>query len=720
MLFYEKKLRTIFLSVKNKLQRGNYSFGLQGLISLMGPYYIAMYFTDSTNALMAGIAGLFTFIEHKNFGFKRRIALSLIVISFQIIFVVIISMFFREHILLAIPFNFLLFFSLNYYNYSDTPNTLKLFSIQYFYIISLTTPIPSWEDLYLKILYILLGISFSGLGILFLWPTKRHRKIEKNISLYLSLTNKILKYDTEKYKNISHKFKKKQSSRLSDIMDDLYSLKYGNIFSTTKGKYIFKISINAQILNYSIHTIKKSEELKKYKQDVCFLKISEKWTQKLTRIISLLEIAVLEDKNALQKLEKEYEELNKLTLPIQEFLKEKKSSVLKTSIVEITYLIKTLIKFSNHLIFFKHKTESINTRRFNILYVFDNFTNNILKSLSFTQPSFRFAFHMSLLLTLSLWIVGHFDVFEGFWIPMTVLIIIKPNNGGTKKQTYNRIIGTIIGLIFTFFVIVFLPENYTGFLIFLSSFMAISFIKTIYRMAVIFITISVVLLMSIDFDTQDIFLLRFGFTMITAIIVLITNSLIFPNWSKYEIRTKLIKTLKSDLRALKIIFNKANKEDIMKDEVRLSMLNSYQGRKEITQLYTQMKSEKKSQQLNYNLGKQFLVAHERFSENYSRFVYDILTKKTAVKLPYSIIKKSFISSIENIINNISKEKTIVKYNTKTLVELHALLVDAENRCRENKELSDEQFILISDLKKITKRLLELSKLSTDKNLIFID
>ncbi len=698
-----------------KFKRGRYIYGLQGLVSMLVPYFVTLQFANATEALISGLIGLFMFTEHKNFGFKRRIAQSLTFVGVQIIILIVLSVFFSEHYFLALPFNFILFFWLNYYNYFDTPNSITLTSIQYFYLISVTTPIDL-DQLPLRIYAILVGIVFTSIGLLIFWPTKTHENLEGKLQVYLSNTRKILELDINEYDIISNDFKRAQNERYSEIMEVLYSLKNGNIFSTTKGKILFKIAVNTQILNNSLHGLKKSKTLSKHKSDKGFYEISEQWKSKLIDVIGLLEKTVVEDKYALLPIEKEFSTLSELTRQWKVIIEEKAGYKFGIRISEINYLSGRLINLSKELILFKHKAEKeISNSKFDFLYRFDNFRNNILGSLNLKQPSVRFALHISLLISSSLFLVAYFDVFEGFWIPMTILLIMKPNNGGTKKQTLNRIGGTIVGLLISLLAISFLPHEAIIPIIIISVYMSVVMIKEEYGIAVVFITMIVVLLMAFDFELTDIFVTRLLFTTATAVLVLVSNSFILPNWSKNDIRIKLKETLKRDLLVLRDILEIAEGKNKDIDEIRLNILNSYQGRKQIKELYTQMEIEPKEYQLDASLGKQFLVAHERFSQNYGRVAYALLTKETKVDLPYSRIKNNLVSALKNIINNIDNKPKLKSYNEDVLLKLIALLISVEV----DDNLNEEQRILVNDLKRTTKRLLELSKLSENKNLGFV-
>ncbi|MEN8137600.1 MAG: FUSC family protein [Bacteroidota bacterium] len=699
----------------SKFRKGRYLHGIEGTLGMLASFFTTLQFANTNEALISALTALFLFIEHRGFSFKRRIAQSLGIVGIQIIVLVIIAVFFNEYYILAIPFNFILFFSLNYYNYFETPNAIALLPIQFLYLISLTTPVAI-EDVVYRILAILVGIIFTAIGLLLLWPTKTHKTIEKSISSYLGYTRQILESNITDYKESSSFFKEEQNQRFAAIMDSLYGLKYGNVFSTTKGKFLFKLAINTQILNDSLHKLKKSPDLDLYKNnDGVFCDLTERWRIKFIELIKLLEDAVLEDKHSLLYLEEKYSEFDELTKLITDWAKENKSDKLRLRFNEIYYLTNTLLDFSKRLVLYRHKSEAISENKFDVLFRFDNLKHNLLKSLSFKQPSVRFAFHISLMLTVSLFLVAYFDIFEGFWVPMTILLILKPNHGGTKKQTLKRIGGTIVGLIISFILINYTPSDINVPAIIFAVFMSVSLIKVEYGLAVVFITMAVVLFMVFDYDSNEIFVTRLTLTIGTAAIVFISNYFVLPNWSKFEIRDKMIEALNNDLTALRSILDKADSMSINKDEVRLSLLNSYQSRRQINELYTIMKAEPKSQRLNATVGKQFLVAHERFGQNYSRFIYTVLTKKANLKLPYNYIKSTYVSSIKNIISNLTTRNNRSEKTHDSLHKLYAFFIDFEL----TQSLSDEQKLMVDDLKKTTKRLMELNNLSENEALIFV-
>ncbi|MCP4178579.1 MAG: FUSC family protein [bacterium] len=84
-------------------------------------------------------------------------------------------------------------------------------------------------------------------------------------------------------------------------------------------------------------------------------------------------------------------------------------------------------------------------------------------------------------------------IFHGYWLPMTVLLMFSaPIQGSIKKRSSDRILGTIIGIFFSFFILnIFLYSNYRWvyMLVFILFFANYIFIMSgNYFIAVIFIT----------------------------------------------------------------------------------------------------------------------------------------------------------------------------------------------------------------------------------------
>src|SRR5471030_2001673 len=78
----------------------------------------------------------------------------------------------------------------------------------------------------------------------------------------------------------------------------------------------------------------------------------------------------------------------------------------------------------------------------------------VLSHLRFDSPIFRFALRMAMAISVGLAIGEHLPyAAHGYWIVLTIVIILKPNFSLTKQRRSDRIIGTVIGCVLTALVL---------------------------------------------------------------------------------------------------------------------------------------------------------------------------------------------------------------------------------------------------------------------------
>ncbi|HEY0790945.1 MAG TPA: FUSC family protein [Chthoniobacterales bacterium] len=66
-------------------------------------------------------------------------------------------------------------------------------------------------------------------------------------------------------------------------------------------------------------------------------------------------------------------------------------------------------------------------------------------SLSFRSSSFRHALRLASATTLAALLASAFHLARGYWIPLTVVLVLKPNFGGTLQRCVQRTTGTVLG-----------------------------------------------------------------------------------------------------------------------------------------------------------------------------------------------------------------------------------------------------------------------------------
>jgi uncharacterized membrane protein YccC len=83
----------------------------------------------------------------------------------------------------------------------------------------------------------------------------------------------------------------------------------------------------------------------------------------------------------------------------------------------------------------------------------------LLRNLRWESPVFRFAIRVMLAVSCGLWIADHLPyTAHGYWIVLTIVVILKPNYSMTKRRRSDRLIGTVIGCVLTALILNFVHE----------------------------------------------------------------------------------------------------------------------------------------------------------------------------------------------------------------------------------------------------------------------
>lgn len=79
----------------------------------------------------------------------------------------------------------------------------------------------------------------------------------------------------------------------------------------------------------------------------------------------------------------------------------------------------------------------------------DNFMVSFRRYFSITNIRFRFALRMSIILSISILVAKILGYYKIIWLIITIMSIIQPYYEDTKKKALDRIIGNVIGILFS-------------------------------------------------------------------------------------------------------------------------------------------------------------------------------------------------------------------------------------------------------------------------------
>lgn len=174
---------------------------------------------------------------------------------------------------------------------------------------------------------------------------------------------------------------------------------------------------------------------------------------------------------------------------------------------------------------------------------FNNFTvgvenwvfTDFLKSLfRFNSEQFKYALRVSVALCAGVFIFKYFKIDHGYWIPLTLMIVIQPYYGATRKKGIERIGGTLGGVVVGGLIML-LPiphEAFVVLLIFVSFFVAY-FLRNNYKVGVFFVTVMMVILMQLSQrGTVELIAWRILSTLIGAFLAFGAGYAFWPVWEK--------------------------------------------------------------------------------------------------------------------------------------------------------------------------------------------
>lgn len=154
--------------------------------------------------------------------------------------------------------------------------------------------------------------------------------------------------------------------------------------------------------------------------------------------------------------------------------------------------------------------------------------------LRFNSRQFTYAVRVALGLALGVFIFRFFNIDHGYWIPLTMMIVIQPYYGATLKKGIERMTGTLAGVVAGGLILL-LPlshEASTAVLV-VDSFFVAWFLRNNYKWGVFFVTIMMVLLMQLSQQgSWELIGWRIVSTLAGALLALLAGYAFWPDWEK--------------------------------------------------------------------------------------------------------------------------------------------------------------------------------------------
>ncbi|MES2565882.1 MAG: FUSC family protein [Bacteroidota bacterium] len=179
------------------------------------------------------------------------------------------------------------------------------------------------------------------------------------------------------------------------------------------------------------------------------------------------------------------------------------------------------------------------------------------EAFNFNSQHFIYALRVAIGLCIGVLVYKFFNIDHGHWIALTMMIVIQPYFGATKKKGIERIIGTVAGIVLGG-VIMLLPlphQVFVGLLI-LVSFLVAYYLRNNYKVGVFFTTVMMVILMQLSQQgSWELIGWRVLSTLIGALLALVVSYAFWPSWEKERFPDLMVKSLLHNKNYLQQVIN---------------------------------------------------------------------------------------------------------------------------------------------------------------------
>lgn len=248
----------------------------------------------------------------------------------------------------------------------------------------------------------------------------------------------------------------------------------------------------------------------------------------------------------------------------------------------------------------------------------------ILDNLNFKSDIFRHAVRVSVA-TLAGYIISSFLAFgHGYWILLTIIVIMKPGYSLTKQRNVQRLIGTLAGALVGF-LSMFLIKDPKVLFVLMILFMMLTyvFIRTNYLIAVTMTTPYVLLLFHLLYpiDFRTILTDRVIDTAIGSAISFIASLLIIPSWEHERISDFMTAAVEANIAYFKDVAGAFLGKPATVHQYKLSRKNAFVALANLSDALSRMLSEPRSKQKNITEMHQFVVSNHMLTSHIATLAY---------------------------------------------------------------------------------------------------
>jgi uncharacterized membrane protein (TIGR01666 family) len=234
---------------------------------------------------------------------------------------------------------------------------------------------------------------------------------------------------------------------------------------------------------------------------------------------------------------------------------------------------------------------------------------------------------------------------HGYWILLTIIVILKPGFSLTKQRNLERLFGTIAGGIIGVLLIYFIHDRDILFsIIIIFMLVTYTFIRVNYIVTVIFMTPYIIILFNLlGIGSITVAEERLLDTAIASVLAFAGSYFLFPHWESVQLESYMINVLKSNRDYLQQLLSFFSGKKPSSIEYKLVRKQLYISSANLSTAFQRMLSEPKSKQLSSQHIYEFVVLNHVLSSNIASLTGSMINKEPVMMTSKEIllpVKKS--------------------------------------------------------------------------------
>jgi uncharacterized membrane protein (TIGR01666 family) len=248
----------------------------------------------------------------------------------------------------------------------------------------------------------------------------------------------------------------------------------------------------------------------------------------------------------------------------------------------------------------------------------------LLENLTIKSNMFRHSLRVSIATITGYIISGFLPFGHGYWILLTIIVILKPVYSLTKKRNFERLMGTLGGALVGLVILYFIKDQRVLFvLMILFMIGTYVFLRTNYLAAVMFTTPYVLLLFNLLYpiDFRTILTDRVIDTVIGSAIAFLANILIIPSWEHERITDYMTEAIGANIDYFRDVAGAFLGRPSTVHQYKLSRKKAFVALANLSDAFGRMLSEPRRQQKRITDMHQFVVSNHMLTSHTATLAY---------------------------------------------------------------------------------------------------